>query len=319
MLTALRTISALFIACLLLTTSLVGQSNGAHYYFDGNEVVFEFDRQAYIQAAFLDTSDALVFSDLNITEILVLDKDRATKKKGWKMVKVAEDIYQLRKPIQEFGDGFSGQHKYLINKKYWLVPINVQDTYLCPEDIIEQVYREDPYSVSINPAGNARFVLNEFPDARRVILTGSFNGWNEDQFNMQRIGNKWQITLDLPLGKYEYKFIVDREWVHDKSNPYNVKNEHGTLNSVIDLRDNQRILLTGYENAKEVMLSGTFNGWSRTMKMQKEDGKWAYDLNLSPGKYFYKFIVDGQWITDPINKYIEQDFYGNKNSVLIVH
>jgi hypothetical protein len=41
-------------------------------------------------------------------------------------------------------------------------------------------------------------------------------------------------------------------------------------------------------------------------------------MKLEPGKYFYKFIVDGDWITDPGNQNAEDDGHGNINSVLVV-
>ena len=50
-------------------------------------------------------------------------------------------------------------------------------------------------------------------------------------------------------------------------------------------------------NAREVFLAGTFNAWEpQSLRMEKDaQGLWGRTLDLAPGKYEYKFIVDGQW------------------------
>jgi len=64
--------------------------------------------------------------------------------------------------------------------------------------------------------------------------------------------------------------------------------------------------LNGHANAGEVAVAGTFNGWSPAAdKMKKADGIWTITIEAEPGKHQYKFIVDGQWITDPGNPITE--------------
>jgi hypothetical protein len=50
--------------------------------------------------------------------------------------------------------------------------------------------------------------------------------------------------------------------------------------------------------------------------MTKQGGKWIFPISLKPGKYTYKFIVDGAWILDPVNKLYEKNEYDTDNSVL---
>jgi 1,4-alpha-glucan branching enzyme len=58
-------------------------------------------------------------------------------------------------------------------------------------------------------------------------------------------------------------------------------------------------VLKGYAQARKVFLSGNFNDWStNATPMQHTDTGWVSIQKLKPGKYFYKFIVDGQWIVD---------------------
>ncbi len=76
--------------------------------------------------------------------------------------------------------------------------------------------------------------------------------------------------------------------------------------------------LNGFENAKEVFVSGTFNSWSVTSSpMKKVRNAWMATVETEPGKVGYKFIVDGQWITDPDNpETISENGY--ENSLLII-
>jgi len=73
--------------------------------------------------------------------------------------------------------------------------------------------------------------------------------------------------------------------------------------------------------AHEVMIAGDFNGWSpaKPYKMEEESGRWSLALPLKPGKYQYKFIVDGEWREDPENPKVEIGDLGERNSVLEVN
>ncbi|WP_121810983.1 hypothetical protein [Mucilaginibacter kameinonensis] len=66
-----------------------------------------------------------------------------------------------------------------------------------------------------------------------------------------------------------------------------------------------RFFLPGYLPNKRALLSGNFNNWS-TLKgiMAKTDSGWIADVKLKPGKYEYKFIVDGHWINDRYNNLV---------------
>jgi hypothetical protein len=69
-------------------------------------------------------------------------------------------------------------------------------------------------------------------------------------------------------------------------------------------------------NARQVMLAGSFNNWVPTaQKMQRTDSGWIAYIRLGPGKYWYKFIIDGNWQVDYDNKLMENDGRGNDNSV----
>jgi len=69
--------------------------------------------------------------------------------------------------------------------------------------------------------------------------------------------------------------------------------------------------------ASRVLLVGDFNAWNNAgLALKKsKDGIWSIDLGLKPGKYQYKYIVDGQWKTDPSNRMSARNPFGSENSV----
>jgi len=73
-------------------------------------------------------------------------------------------------------------------------------------------------------------------------------------------------------------------------------------------------------NASSVNLVGDFNSWNTSATaMTKNGSTWESTLPLKPGKYQYKFYVNGtDWKTDPTNTNSADDGYGGKNSVIEV-
>lgn len=70
--------------------------------------------------------------------------------------------------------------------------------------------------------------------------------------------------------------------------------------------------------AKEVYIVGDFNHWKindESRLMRSEDGNWEKRFTLSPGKYRYKFVVDGEWLLDARNEDREQNPFGTYDSV----
>lgn len=54
-------------------------------------------------------------------------------------------------------------------------------------------------------------------------------------------------------------------------------------------------------DAQRIYAAGTFNDWSTTATPLKksDDGEWKAELQLLPGHYEYKFLVDGMWCCKP--------------------
>jgi 1,4-alpha-glucan branching enzyme len=75
-------------------------------------------------------------------------------------------------------------------------------------------------------------------------------------------------------------------------------------------------------DAKKVYVVGDFNDWSPTadpMADDNGDGQWTLFYPLAPGRYAYKFVVDGKnWISDSVNPESEPDGFDGRNSVVVV-
>lgn len=77
-----------------------------------------------------------------------------------------------------------------------------------------------------------------------------------------------------------------------------------------------------FENAdaNEVFLIGDFNKWNpKTHPMKSDgDGAWIRNVVIPPGKYEYKFMVDGQWKEDPQNDQLNPNCFGTYNNIINV-
>jgi hypothetical protein len=152
---------------------------------------------------------------------------------------------------------------------------------------------------------NYNFYLPGFPDAKRVILAGSFNKWNQKELKMKEIAGGWDLPVYLGPGTFMYKFIVDNKWMTDPANPVILTDGSGNQNSVISRGIEHKFFLSGYNNVRQVVLTGNFLNWDPNgVQMNKTAEGWELIWQFAPGNYEYKFIVDGSWIPDPDNPYL---------------
>nr|GEY32979.1 protein PTST homolog 2, chloroplastic [Tanacetum cinerariifolium] len=70
-------------------------------------------------------------------------------------------------------------------------------------------------------------------------------------------------------------------------------------------------------SASEVLLVGSFDGWTSQIKMEKtKTGIFSSTLKLYPGRYEIKFIVDGIWRVDPMLPVVHINGYENNSLVV---
>ena len=87
---------------------------------------------------------------------------------------------------------------------------------------------------------NTTFTFDVKPEAREVYVVGDFNDWDPRADRMVKRQGAFRKSLRLKPGEYQYKFVVDGEWHSDPSAAVQVHNEFGTLNSVIQVRENPK-------------------------------------------------------------------------------
>jgi hypothetical protein len=85
------------------------------------------------------------------------------------------------------------------------------------------------------------------------------------------------------------------------------------------LKGNTTFRLKGHEDASVVALAGSFNLWNQSQLLFAREGDaWVCRVDLDPGVYRYKFVVDGDWLLDPSNPETAEDEAGNVNNVVEV-
>lgn len=189
-----------------------------------------------------------------------------------------------------------------------------------------------------------------------VYLSGSFNSWAASAQEMQRNEDGVYIAIiDLAPGRYTYKLVLDNStWKEDPFAPDGYEDDgFGGKNGIVVVPADVAALLVGTAQAasaapsppaapesevtglrkvvfqyqppiggvQQVMLAGTFNDWntgSTPMQDSDGDGTWEATIMLAPGDHQYKFVADGQWITDTNADDFVPDGFGGKNSVIHV-
>jgi 1,4-alpha-glucan branching enzyme len=179
------------------------------------------------------------------------------------------------------------------------------------------------------------------PTARSVSVAGEFNNWNINANPMQRDATGvWTAVIPIPPGTHGYKFVVNgSEWKMDPANPQtkivgDVENSALVVGAVAPAVAAPAVatptvapagegVVFRYTdpNARSVSVAGEFNRWNTMANPMSKDawGNWTVAIPLPPGRYQYKFVVNGSdWKTDPTNPETVDDGQGNINSVMIV-
>ncbi|MCC6348195.1 MAG: hypothetical protein IT347_01215 [Candidatus Eisenbacteria bacterium] len=195
--------------------------------------------------------------------------------------------------------------------------------------------------------------------ANTVNLAGEFNAWSTSADPMTKAPDgSFTLTKALAPGRYAYKFVVDgTQWKEDPNAAEFVDDGYGGKNSVVvvgagagapaaaaapvtatsapavrPLAASAKprapeataagVVFTYAGPAKSgVALCGDFNSWATTADpmTQRADGSWSLTRKLAPGRYAYKFLVDGTaWKSDDGNSESQDDGFGGKNSVVVV-
>lgn len=212
----------------------------------------------------------------------------------------------------------------------WVFPMYLREGTHAYKFLVDGVWMTDPLNKMVVADGAGHFNsligigdtvlfrLKGYSSSKNVVVTGNFNGWNAVGLKMSKTSDGWQFPYVLSSGNYEYKFVVDGNWITDPANPYTV-GFGATKNSFVAVRANHTFIFEDKAGINSVLVTGSFNGWNRDgYRMVLKDRQWTFPIRLKPGKYTYKFIVNGKWVLDPRNELWEENEYGTNNSILWV-
>ena len=207
-----------------------------------------------------------------------------------------------------------------------------------------------------SPAISAEVHFSYQPSAStpsQVSVAGEFNSWNADANVMTDADGDglYEATLDIPPGRYEYKFVVDGTWYENPLAAEQVSDPYGGKNSVLTVEEGAasvespkgaapfekaaplKMELTGEEvkvhfsftppvaDGRLVTVAGEWNSWHAGTDYLTDDdgdGTWEGEVLIAPGRYEYKFVVDNVWFADPDAPEQVTNDMGNENSVLEV-
>ncbi len=231
------------------------------------------------------------------------------------------------------------------------------------------------FLVGMSTAGSALAAEVTFSyqgQGQSVFLAGSFNNWNASGQSMTDADGDgvWTATLDLADGVYEYKFVVDGNWITDDKAASFKDDGFGGKNSIVEVKggsvvgagqatgsaartsagmsdaanpnaaggatsaanaggssgatagsDGTILFRHRAPGAQNAFVAGSFNNWNASGQAMVDpdgDGTWEARVTLAPGTYEYKFVIDGNWITDETAANFKDDGFGGKNSIIEV-
>ncbi|MCU0404614.1 MAG: hypothetical protein MUE99_08695 [Chitinophagaceae bacterium] len=141
---------------------------------------------------------------------------------------------------------------------------------------------------------NHVFRLDGFQKASRVFVAGSFNGWSSSNAAMRKINHSWELPVFLPEGTQTYRFVADGKWMEDPANKNKLRNEYGEFNSCVSIGKPYVFRLDGFQNAKQVILVGSFNGWrDHELFLEPRNNGWEITYVPGSGNHEYYYLVDG--------------------------
>ncbi len=107
-----------------------------------------------------------------------------------------------------------------------------------------------PVLITFNPLGR-RYSM--------IRIAGQMNDWNPDKNPMQFNGTIWETKIMMTPGNYQYKLVVDDEWISDPVNPDTVSNGIGGYNSLLrvgNMMSAERPFLYSLDASENTILIG---------------------------------------------------------------
>lgn len=178
---------------------------------------------------------------------------------------------------------------------------------------------EDHLILTALPDYDARYVTALF---EHEIESESFPTQHVFRFNEQGV---FLLAYPIPErilrsgGELRYRISIDGLWMRDPENPAFVERRLGTQFSIVSVPADpaepvspeilgDRVVRFVYraEQEAEIFVAGTFNNWDPFLhhleRSERGSDLYEAELRVAPGTHYYYFLVDGERMTDPLNR-----------------
>jgi cyclomaltodextrinase / maltogenic alpha-amylase / neopullulanase len=171
------------------------------------------------------------------------------------------------------------------------------------------------YSQTINDLIQPINLLQD--QSTKVLISDIFYS---DSYNVEFASSK-NVDVSYDKSTMELSLTPHKDFSGLELISFKLKDE--TYQIPVKLVKSQKYLFTykPQANEKEVSLFGQFNSWDRhnlPMKDIDGDGVLEVEIPLDPGRYEYKFYVDGREAVDPANPVKVSNGMGDYNSLRVI-
>ena len=167
-----------------------------------------------------------------------------------------------------------------------------------------EIFKVNAFKSAIDVADVSRHWCREFHRLKNKFFFGFYDDINKNNLDFEyNIGNNNNIELNQNITQLpEYKPI--------EINDLNIKEYNFPQKFSIKLQN---------KRAKSVLISGSFDSWKTKYPLiyDLSHDIWIITLNLKKGKYYYKYIIDGNWQINHDEK-IETDDDGIINNYVLI-
>eukprot|EP00958_Prasinococcus_capsulatus_P027812 scaffold5904_cov350-Prasinococcus_capsulatus_cf.AAC.2 len=159
-----------------------------------------------------------------------------------------------------------------------------------------------------DPDANGHHRRQEAPEAQSSFDLGHSESHYESRSDFGRSESHYDSPVDFGRSESSY----ESSYSHTDYTPSDAGTAHSAPESVSDEHE----FSWPYGTPEKVELAGTFNDWTPE-PMHQEGDAWVLRKKLEPGKYSFKYVIDGwDWLLDQ-SAPVEHDGYTDNNVVEI--
>ncbi len=167
-------------------------------------------------------SELSVVGDFNDWRIGATPMQRAVNGDWYVTINVSEDVYEYK-----YVDDAGEYHEDLRN------PLKKPNPYGTSNSVL---VIGNPMTSPLILGDSVTFIVYR-PNAREVAVAGSFNDWQPTPMFRKRDNPAlWGFRCNLPAGTYQYKYVIDGEWIVDPENYHVHTDAGGNVNSLLAVR-----------------------------------------------------------------------------------